>query len=64
MLHRYTEFHKLYDHLKKSVPNFSIKLPGKRFFGNNFDPLFVKNRKDGIGEFITKIAEDDKLMDL
>uniref|UniRef100_A0A3B4CWF6 Serine/threonine-protein kinase Sgk1 n=1 Tax=Pygocentrus nattereri TaxID=42514 RepID=A0A3B4CWF6_PYGNA len=36
---RYTEFDKLYNTLKKQYPALNLKIPAKRIFGDNFDPV-------------------------
>lgn len=52
---RYNEFHALYDKLKKTHPELHLKLPGKKLFGNNFDPEFIKMRREGLNDFVQKI---------
>jgi len=52
---RYNEFHQLYDKLKKVYPELHLKLPGKKLFGNNFDPEFIKMRREGLNDFVCKI---------
>lgn len=52
---RYNEFHTLYDKLKKVYPELHLKLPGKKLFGNNFDPEFIKMRREGLNDFVFKI---------
>ncbi|KAG1664814.1 Serine/threonine-protein kinase Sgk3 [Nymphon striatum] len=58
---RYNEFNKLFDVLKKQMPGFHMKLPGKKLFGNNFDPEFIKARREGLDNFIQKIMSDSAL---
>lgn len=48
--------------LKKKVPGFSIKLPPKRFFGNNFDQTLIKTRTAGLNDFMQKILSDVNLL--
>ncbi|XP_064444330.1 serine/threonine-protein kinase Sgk3 isoform X4 [Mirounga angustirostris] len=36
---RYAEFDKLYNTLKKQFPAMALKIPAKRIFGDNFDPV-------------------------
>lgn len=57
VLRRYNEFHTLYDKVKKVYPEqlHNFKLPGKKLFGNNFDPDFIKMRREGLDEFVRKI---------
>lgn len=52
---RYQEFSALYDKLKKRFPDAHLKLPGKKFFGN-FDPDFIKNRREGLHDFVQKLV--------
>jgi len=52
---RYNEFQGLYDKLKKTHPELNLKLPGKKLFGNNFDPEFIKMRREGLNDFVQKI---------
>ncbi|KAJ7373789.1 Serine/threonine-protein kinase Sgk1 [Desmophyllum pertusum] len=52
---RYNEFYNLYEKIKKVFPELNIKLPGKRRLGNNFDPEFIKMRREGLNEFTSKI---------
>ena len=42
--------------MKKFFPGAHLKLPGKRLFGN-FEPLFIKHRKDGLIDFIKYIMD-------
>ena len=43
-----------YLQLKKVYPDAQLKLPGKRFWGN-FDPKFIKERRDGLHDFTQKL---------
>ena len=61
---RYNEFHNLYAFLKKSHPWLHVKLPGKKLFGNNFDPLFIKSRQVGLNDFVRKIMAHEVLQNL
>uniref|UniRef100_A0A0A9YAP4 Serine/threonine-protein kinase Sgk3 n=3 Tax=Lygus hesperus TaxID=30085 RepID=A0A0A9YAP4_LYGHE len=61
---RYNEFHKLHDSLKKQVPNFQLKLPRKKLFGNNLSPEFVASRKQGLDLFIQQLVADPQLLAL
>ncbi len=55
---RYNEFHDLYDKLKKKFPEASsLKLPGKRFLGNNFDPSFIQSRKERLHRFVLDMVK-------
>jgi len=53
---RYTEFDKLFNILKKRFPNIPWKLPSKRIFGNNFEPGFINQRRQGLNEFVVTIV--------
>ncbi|KAK6640980.1 Serine/threonine-protein kinase Sgk3 [Polyplax serrata] len=61
---RYTEFHKLFESLKKQFPNLQLKLPGKKLFGNNLDPNFVATRQDGLDNFVQNIISQSALLQL
>lgn len=61
---RYNEFYKLYEMLKKQVPNVQLKLPGKKLFGNNLDPQFVQSRREGLNSFIQQIMTDARFRQL
>ncbi|XP_030839064.1 serine/threonine-protein kinase Sgk1 [Strongylocentrotus purpuratus] len=59
---RYNEFHKLYEVLKKKFPGADLKLPGKKLFGNNFDPEFIRQRREGLHDFIQKIINNQQIL--
>ncbi|KAK7865446.1 hypothetical protein R5R35_002324 [Gryllus longicercus] len=61
---RYNEFHKLYEFLKKQVPQPQLKLPGKKLFGNNLDPTFIQSRREGLDAFIRQVMEDNRLVQI
>lgn len=52
---RYNEFHGLYEKLKKKYPELHFKLPKKRLVGNNFDPEFIRARREGLNDFVMKL---------
>lgn len=59
---RYNDFHKLCDTLKKqSHGSLGLKLPGKKLFGNNFDPNFIQSRREGLDDFIQRVTSDERL---
>lgn len=58
---RYSDFNKLHELLKKSYPELHLKFPGKKIFGNNFDPLFIRSRTEGLNTFIQKLVSDQHL---
>ncbi|CAK8691669.1 unnamed protein product [Clavelina lepadiformis] len=53
---RYAEFDKLCNSLKRQFPSIQWRLPSKRIFGNNFDPEFIRQRRDGLNDFIDIIV--------
>ncbi|EFX74573.1 hypothetical protein DAPPUDRAFT_108775 [Daphnia pulex] len=61
---RYTEFCRLHAVLKKQIAGLNLKLPGKRLFGSNFDPAFLKSRCDGLTEYIRLIINDGRLLSI
>ena len=54
---RYNEFHSLQEKLKKNFPDIGLKLPPKRILGNNFDPEFIKNRREGLHDFVMNLVK-------
>ena len=54
---RYNEFHEFHEKLKHRYPDLGLKLPGKRILGNNFDPEFIKARRAGLHEFISRMLK-------
>ncbi|XP_062589666.1 serine/threonine-protein kinase Sgk1-like isoform X2 [Saccostrea cucullata] len=57
---RYNEFHSLYEKLKKLFPEASLRLPGKKIFGN-LDPDFIQQRREGLDIFIQELVTNPKL---
>lgn len=53
---RYTDFVRLNDQLQYLFPNFRLALPPKRWFGNNFDPMFLEDRQLGLQAFLNNIC--------
>lgn len=53
---RYAEFDKLNQIVKRHFPQHAWRLPPKRIFGNNFDPDFIRQRRDGLTDFITMLV--------
>ncbi|XP_064487000.1 serine/threonine-protein kinase Sgk1-like isoform X2 [Ornithodoros turicata] len=64
VLRRYTDFSRLLDIIKKQYPGVALKLPGKKLFGNNFSPEFIRSRRQGLDEFVQKLVNDEKLLQL
>ncbi|XP_055337252.1 serine/threonine-protein kinase Sgk1-like [Paramacrobiotus metropolitanus] len=60
--HRYAEFSQLYDVLKKQYPDAALKLPGKRLLRNNFDPVFIEHRRQGLDNFVQALVRDERLL--
>ncbi|XP_022246432.1 serine/threonine-protein kinase Sgk1-like [Limulus polyphemus] len=59
---RYNEFSKLQENLKKDFPGLQIKLPGKKFFGNNFSTDLINKRRQGLNDFIQKLFSDQRFI--
>lgn len=59
LLHRYNEFHDLYEKLRKAFPSevSGMKFPGKRIIGNNFDPDFIKLRREALHDFTIRLMK-------
>ena len=58
---RYNEFNELHEKLKKKFNEAnSLKLPGNRFLGNNFDPEFIRSRKERLNEFVLQMVKVKK----
>nr|XP_054762732.1 sorting nexin-16-like [Lytechinus pictus] len=53
---RYTDFTRLNMKLKILYPCFRLALPPKRWFGNNFDPIFLEDRLLGLQAFLNNIT--------
>ncbi|XP_035214680.1 serine/threonine-protein kinase Sgk2-like isoform X2 [Stegodyphus dumicola] len=62
VFHRYNDFSKLLDVLKRQYPNVPLKLPGKKLFGNNFSSDFIRNRRQGLNEFVQKLVTEPCLL--
>lgn len=58
---RYAEFDKLYNTLRKQFPTINLKIPAKRIFGDNFDPDFIQQRREGLNEFIQNLLRHAEL---
>eukprot|EP00124_Ichthyophonus_hoferi_P004975 Ihof_evm2s629 gene=Ihof_evmTU2s629 len=53
---RYNDFGSLHKEMRIAFPDQNIpKLPGKRVFGDNFDPAFITARKHGLHDYIQAI---------
>lgn len=58
---RYTDFVRLFSKLKTDFPSIKLSLPRKRWFGNNFDPIFLEDRIYGLQCFVNAILEHQEL---
>eukprot|EP00126_Sphaerothecum_destruens_P002514 Sdes_comp15943_c0_seq1m5086 len=58
---RYNDFYYLFQQLKINFPGENLQIPKKRYFGNNFDPSFINDRKAGLFSFICAILEHPHL---
>ncbi|XP_050420315.1 serine/threonine-protein kinase Sgk2-like isoform X2 [Adelges cooleyi] len=61
---RYNEFYKLSEVLKKQVPNFNLKIPGKKLFCNNLDPSFIATRRQGLDQFVHHLMHQTNLLNI
>jgi len=52
---RYTDFVRLNQQLIKLFPNYRFSLPSKKWFGDNFDPIFLEDRQLGLQVFLNNI---------
>uniref|UniRef100_UPI00358E4045 sorting nexin-16-like isoform X2 n=1 Tax=Myxine glutinosa TaxID=7769 RepID=UPI00358E4045 len=53
---RYTDFARLNDKLKEMFPGFRLALPPKRWFKDNFDPIFLEDRQAGLQAFLQNLV--------
>ncbi|PIK43403.1 putative sorting nexin-16 [Apostichopus japonicus] len=53
---RFTDFERLNSQLAYLFPNFRLALPPKKWFGNNFDPMFLEDRQLGLQAFLNNIC--------
>jgi len=60
---RYTDFYNLHQKLVKLFPNEKLVLPPKRLLGNNFDPEFIEQRREGLHLYIQKVLTSPLLRD-
>jgi len=59
---RYNEFSKLLETLKRQYPHIPLKLPGKKLFGSNFSSDFIRNRRQGLNDFVQKLVTDPSFL--
>ncbi|XP_066969710.1 uncharacterized protein [Macrobrachium rosenbergii] len=58
---RYTDFVRLNKRLRSEFPGLRFALPPKRWFGDNFDPIFLEDRQLGLQAFIDNIIGHAKI---
>ncbi|KAG8224683.1 hypothetical protein J437_LFUL003798 [Ladona fulva] len=59
---RYTDFFRLFSKLRSLFPMMKLNLPRKRWFGDNFDPVFLEDRVVGLQNFINSILSEEDLL--
>lgn len=59
---RYTDFVRLCNKLKHSHPHIVQHLPRKRWLGNNFDPIFLDDRVNGLQTLVNAILTEPDLV--
>ncbi|XP_001639412.2 sorting nexin-16 [Nematostella vectensis] len=58
---RYTDFVRLNNKLRQAFSGFIIKMPGKRFLRDNYDPEFLEERAHGLQMFMNSIMRHSKI---
>lgn len=58
---RYTDFVRLHKKLKVLFKGILLPLPPKRWFGNNFDPIFIEERILGLQAYIRSILKHQEI---
>lgn len=58
---RYTDFVRLNKRLRAEFPGLRFALPPKRWFGDNFDPIFLEDRQLGLQAFIDNIIGHSRI---
>ncbi|KAG5881251.1 hypothetical protein JTB14_032963 [Gonioctena quinquepunctata] len=59
---RYTDFVRLCNRLRSNYPEVVQHLPSKRWLKNNFDPLFLDGRVNGLQTLVNAILEEPDLL--
>lgn len=59
---RYTDFVRLCNRLKNSHPQIVKHLPRKRWLKNNFDPVFLEERVNGLQTLVNAILNETELI--
>ena len=54
---RYNDFNDLQQKLARNFPDSVFTLPPKRWIGNNYDPIFIGHRIQGLNKFLRQILE-------
>lgn len=52
---RYSDFVRMDEGLRNLFSDFNGVLPPKRYFGDNFDPSFIEQRRQGLQEYIDNV---------
>jgi len=52
---RYTDFVRLNQSLTQLFPSYRFSIPSKKWFGSNFDPIFLEERQLGLQIFLNNI---------
>ena len=59
LVKRYSDFKQLHARLKRSYPNFSVKLPGRTYvFQDNMNQKFIQRRREGLQAFLQQLIWD------
>ncbi|KAL9920976.1 sorting nexin 16 isoform 1-T1 [Glossina fuscipes fuscipes] len=61
VLRRYTDFVRLNNKLKQMFPHVTLNLPRKKVFGDNFNPMFLDNRVQGLQMFVNTVMNNEEL---
>ncbi|KCV73160.1 AGC/SGK protein kinase [Fonticula alba] len=59
---RYNDFYELHASLVKLFPKENLPLPAKRLLGNNFDPSFIEQRREGLHSYIQRVLTRPHLL--
>lgn len=60
---RYNDFVKLDEQLRKDFPNIDFDLPSKKWLGDNFDPVFLGKRIQGLTKYLQQITRHGEASD-
>lgn len=59
---RFTDFQRLNDKLKIKYPRLELNLPGKNFFDNIFNPIFIEKRQMGLQNYLNQLMSNKQLL--